>query len=93
MLRGRPTPKPLTHELFVDVVARLGGRVVTARVTRYAEGAYYAEIVVEAPAESTSSPAGPPTRSRWRCVRVRTATVVVASSLLGQLGTGGGAAG
>ncbi|MGD0742392.1 MAG: bifunctional nuclease family protein [Acidimicrobiales bacterium] len=93
VLRGRPTPKPLTHELFIDVVAQLGGRVVTARVTRYAEGGYFAEIVVAAPGRSFVVACRPSDAIALALRQGPEATVVVASSLLGQLGTGGGAAG
>jgi hypothetical protein len=92
VLRGRPTPKPLTHELFVDVVNRLGGSIGIARITRYAQGAFYAEIVVHAEAGEFVF-ACRPSDAVALALRQVTTPVVVASALLDQLGTGGSTTG
>jgi hypothetical protein len=92
-LRGRPTPKPLTHELFVDVVRRLGGRITAARVTHILQGAYYAEIVVAGPTGEHVLSCRP-SDAIALALRQGTATpVVVASALLAQLGTAGASGG
>ena len=66
----------------------------SARITGYSQGAFYAEIVIERPpAASTSSPAGPRTRSRWRCVRRRRPASSSTRRSSTQLGTDGSAAG
>jgi bifunctional DNase/RNase len=93
ILRGRPTPKPLTHELFVEVVHRLGGSIGIARVTRYAQGAYYAEIVVLADAGELVFACRPSDAVALALRQATTTPVAVASTLFDQLGTGGSATG
>ncbi len=93
MLRGRPTPKPLTHELFVDVLGVLGARVLVARVTRYAQGAFFAELVVRAASKQHVVACRPSDAIALALRQGTGATVVVASSLLDQLGTAGTATG
>ncbi|MCL4448911.1 MAG: bifunctional nuclease family protein [Actinobacteria bacterium] len=44
--RGVPTPRPLTHELFVDVLTRLGGQLEVVNIT-YARGStYFADLII-----------------------------------------------
>jgi bifunctional DNase/RNase len=93
VLRGRPTPKPLTHELFVDVLGVLGARVLVARVTRYAQGAFFAELVVRAASKQHVVACRPSDAIALALRQGTGATVVVASSLLDQLGTAGTATG
>jgi bifunctional DNase/RNase len=93
VLHGRPTPKPLTHELFVDVLGRLGARVLVARVTRYAQGAFFAELVVRAASKQHVVACRPSDAIALALRQGTGATVVVASSLLDQLGTAGMATG
>ena len=89
VLHGRPTPKPLTHELFVDVLGRLGAEVLVARVTRYDQGAFYAELLVRAAGKQHVVACRPSDAIALALRQGTGATVVVASSLLDQLGTAG----
>jgi bifunctional DNase/RNase len=42
--RGMPTPRPLTHELFADVLTRLGASIDVVRLTGRTAGIVLAEI-------------------------------------------------
>ena len=43
-LQGVETPRPLTHDLFVDVLESLGATLEAVHVTRLDEGTFYAEL-------------------------------------------------
>lgn len=43
-LQGVETPRPLTHDLFVDVLEDLGVRLESVHVTELREGTFYAEL-------------------------------------------------
>ena len=43
-LQGVDTPRPLTHDLFVDVLEELGVEVEAIHVTALREGTFYAEL-------------------------------------------------
>lgn len=43
-LQGVETPRPLTHDLFVDVLEELGVVLEAVHVTRLHEGTFYAEL-------------------------------------------------
>lgn len=45
-LSGQPTPRPMTHDLFVTVIAELGGEIRSVNITELREGTYYSELVV-----------------------------------------------
>ena len=92
-LRGRTTPKPLTHELFVDVVNRLGGQVRAARLTLYTQGAYYAEVVVASSGAEHAVSCRPSDAIALALRQGAPATIAVASVLLDQLGTAGSTTG
>jgi bifunctional DNase/RNase len=49
-LQGITLPRPLTHDLFRDVLARLGATLVRIEVTALRENTYYAELVLSDPA-------------------------------------------
>jgi bifunctional DNase/RNase len=93
VLRGRTTPKPLTHELFVDVVNRLGGQVTGARLTLYTQGAYYAEVVVASSGAEHAVSCRPSDAVALALRQGAPATIAVASVLLDQLGTAGSTTG
>lgn len=42
--RRLPTPRPLTHELFVDVLARHDVHIVAVRLTAVEDGIFHAEL-------------------------------------------------
>lgn len=48
-LQGVETPRPLTHDLFVDTLAALGVRLEAVHVTRLDAGTYYAELQLRGP--------------------------------------------
>ncbi|MBW3662954.1 MAG: bifunctional nuclease family protein [Actinobacteria bacterium] len=43
-LQGVETPRPLTHDLFVDVMEQLGVQLEAVHVTELREGTFYAEL-------------------------------------------------
>ncbi len=45
-LQGIALPRPLTHDLFRDVMERLGATLLQIEVTALRENTYYAELVV-----------------------------------------------
>jgi bifunctional DNase/RNase len=47
--RGVPTPRPLTHELFADVLTRLGATIDAVRLTGRMGGIVLAEIEISSP--------------------------------------------
>src|SRR3954449_4657078 len=47
-LQNASTPRPMTHDLFADVLAQLGVRVVSVTVTELRENTFYAQITVQA---------------------------------------------
>lgn len=47
-LAGMKHPRPLTHDLTLDLVRSLGGELQRVDITRVADQTYYAELVVAA---------------------------------------------
>jgi len=47
-LHATPKPRPLTHDLFGDVLQALGGRVSRAVVVDFSDTVYYARLIIEA---------------------------------------------
>ncbi len=45
-LSGQPTPRPMTHDLFVNVIDGLGATLDHVVVTELRQGTYYSEIVL-----------------------------------------------
>lgn len=45
-LQGVETDRPLTHDLIVDVLASLGQRLDSVRITGLREGTFFAELVL-----------------------------------------------
>ncbi|MGD9795334.1 MAG: bifunctional nuclease family protein [Acidimicrobiia bacterium] len=46
-MEGRTPPRPLTHDLFRDVLASLGATLVRVVVTSLADRTFFAELVLE----------------------------------------------
>jgi bifunctional DNase/RNase len=45
-LQGAATPRPMTHDLFTDILSQLEARVVKIAVTELRENTFYALITV-----------------------------------------------
>ncbi|MGH3044289.1 MAG: bifunctional nuclease family protein, partial [Gaiellaceae bacterium] len=45
-LQGAATPRPMTHDLFTDILSQLEARVVKIAVTELRENTFYAMITV-----------------------------------------------
>ena len=45
-LQGANPPRPMTHDLFIDVVSELKGEVVKVTVTELRENTYFAQITI-----------------------------------------------
>jgi hypothetical protein len=45
-LQGASPPRPMTHDLFADVVSELQGEIVRVTVTELRENTYYARITI-----------------------------------------------
>lgn len=56
-LDGETTPRPLTHDLYVLTLERLGMEIVRVVLTHVADGTYYADVVV-APSDGADGAAG-----------------------------------
>lgn len=46
-LQGVETPRPLTHDLFVEVIQQLGAELAAVHVTALRDGTFYAELHLE----------------------------------------------
>ena len=46
-LQGTPMPRPMTHDLFTDMLAQLDAHVVRITVTELRENTFYARITVQ----------------------------------------------
>jgi bifunctional DNase/RNase len=46
-LQGMRPPRPLTHDLLIEVIHRLGGKVKRVVVTEMKEGTYYANLILD----------------------------------------------
>ena len=58
-LQGVDTPRPLTHDLFVDVLGEVGVEVEAIHVTELREGTFYAELHLLADGERYTVSARP----------------------------------
>jgi uncharacterized protein len=58
-LQGVETPRPLTHDLFVDVLAELEVELTAVHVTALREGTFYAELRLTRGERTTSVSARP----------------------------------
>lgn len=45
-LDGETTPRPLTHDLYVQTIERLGLEIVRVVLTHVTEGTYFADVIV-----------------------------------------------
>ena len=52
-LMGVEPPRPLTHDLLVDVISEVGGDVERVEVTNLTDATYFAQIVVRLAANDT----------------------------------------
>jgi bifunctional DNase/RNase len=46
-LQGVQPPRPMTHDVFVDVIARLAGHVRRVEITELIENTFYARLILE----------------------------------------------
>ncbi|MDX6533310.1 MAG: uncharacterized protein QOJ13_1596 [Gaiellales bacterium] len=46
-LQGAPTPRPMTHDLFADMLGELNARVTRIAVTELRENTFYAVITLQ----------------------------------------------
>ncbi len=58
-LQGVETPRPLTHDLFVDVLGTLGVELVAVHVTALQDGTFYAELKLQRGEEAWTVSARP----------------------------------
>lgn len=47
-LDGETTPRPLTHDLYVNTIEKLGMQIVRVVLTHVTDGTYFAEVVIAA---------------------------------------------
>ena len=45
-LQGASPPRPMTHDLFTDVISELQGEIVRVTVTELRDNTYYAQITI-----------------------------------------------
>ena len=65
-LQSQAAPRPMTHDLFSDMLEQLGVQVVRITVTELRENTFYAQITVTQDGTSSRSTRARPTRSRSR---------------------------
>lgn len=56
-LDGETTPRPLTHDLYVNTVGRLGMEIVRVVLTHVSDGTYFADIVLGSGEDATGGQA------------------------------------
>lgn len=49
LTEGETTPRPLTHDLFVTALEKVGADVVRTVLTKVVDGTYFAEVVIDGP--------------------------------------------
>jgi bifunctional DNase/RNase len=49
ILKERVAERPLTHDLIVNAVRALGGKIAAVRIDDFREDVFYAKIVIERP--------------------------------------------
>jgi bifunctional DNase/RNase len=84
-LQGMRAPRPLTHDVFTDVIASLGGHLHRVEVTQLSEnGTFHARLVLEQAGQEQSVDIRP---SDAVALAVRTETpIYVAEAVLDQAG-------
>ncbi len=45
-LKGRPTPRPLTHDLLASVIDQLGGELERIEINSLKQGTFFANLVI-----------------------------------------------
>lgn len=58
-LAGQQFPRPLTHDLFVEVIHKLSGKVKHVVITELKDATFYAEICISANNQETTIDARP----------------------------------
>jgi uncharacterized protein len=54
--QGVTPPRPLTHDLFTDVLAATGHELTEVRITSVQDGVFYAELVLDGGTEVSARP-------------------------------------
>lgn len=54
--QGFETPRPMTHDLFRDVVLALGRRLERVNITEYRDGVFFATLVFDGGVEVSARP-------------------------------------
>ena len=70
-LQGAATPRPMTHDLFTDILCQLEARVVKIAVTELRENTFYALITWRSTAPRSRSTRGRATPSPSPSARTR----------------------
>ena len=58
-MEERTFPRPMTHDLLSDVIARLDGKLVQIRITDLKDNVYYARLDIETPTKNIEIDARP----------------------------------
>ena len=66
-LQGATAPRPLTHDLLVNILNELEVEVLRVTVTELRENTFHARSPSSTTAPSSRSTRAPRTRSRWPC--------------------------
>ncbi len=84
--QGIPTPKPLTHELFVAVLEAHGLTIEYLRITEAHQGSFSAELVVSGPSGSRTLACRPSDGIALALRQRLGAPIVVAPAVLDEVG-------
>lgn len=79
-LSGEPPSRPMTHDLFADVIGRLGGALDRVVVTDLRDGTFYAELLIRDQSGATQTVSARP--SDAIALAARTGTPIYAEEAL-----------
>jgi bifunctional DNase/RNase len=84
-LQGVETPRPLTHDLFVDVMEELGVLLAAVHVTELRDGTFYAELQL-AQGERTFTVSARPSDAIALASRMEDVPILSATDVLDEAG-------
>lgn len=84
-LQGVETPRPLTHDLFVEVLTQIGATLTGVRVTELRDGTFYAELELTQ-GERTFTVSARPSDAIALASRMEDVPIMAASHVLDEAG-------
>ena len=85
-VKGTRFPRPLTHDLLLNLIDRLGFRLAEVRIVELREGTFYAELLLRADDGSTHTIDCRPSDAIALLVRVPGTPLLVSEDVLAEAG-------